>query len=323
MRADRLISIMMLLQTRGQMTAETLSQELAVSKRTIYRDIDALSASGVPIYADGGPGGGYALLDSYRTTLNGLTQEEIRALFLLITPESLSDLAINQALKSAVLKLTSALPPRLYDEPDFVRGRFYIDSSAWFQSSEPAPHLDHLQKAIWSDHIIEIKYRPSAGKPGWRRIAPLGLVAKSNIWYLAADTKNGRRVYRISRVLEIKETADQFQRDPSFDLHNFWHQWVQDYQLSLPTYAVTLRVAPSLFTLLPQIWGDQAQTALNNGAPDPDGWLVINFTFERRDEALARVLSLGSAVEVISPENLREAILTNADQTITLYARLE
>ncbi len=319
MRADRLISIVMLLQTRGQMTAESLAQELSVSKRTIYRDIDALSASGIPIYADGGPGGGYALLDSYRTTLNGLTQEEIRALFLLITPDSLAGLGIDQYLKSAVLKLTSALPARHYSQPDFIRGRFYIDPGGWFQSTEPVPHLDSLQQVVWSDRQIEIKYRPSSGETNWRRIAPLGLVAKSNIWYLVADTQRGRRVYRVARILEVKEPAETFQRDPAFDLTTFWKDWVQDYELGLPQYPVTIRISPDLFALLPLLWGEKIQTALDESSPDADGWRVIIFTFERFEEALARTLALGAAVEVLAPQELRTAVSSAAIDTAALY----
>lgn len=318
MRADRLISLVMLLQTLGKMTADALAQELSVSPRTIYRDIDALSASGVPIYADGGPSGGYALIDSYRTSLNGLTEDEIQALFLLITPDALADLGINEDLKSAVLKLTSALPARHYGQPEFVRSRFYIDPSGWFQSLEAPPHLKTLQEAVWSNHKLQITYRPSSAGVDERLIAPLALVAKNNIWYLVADTDRGRRVYRISRVLAVQETAGTFSRDPNFDLPGFWHAWVQEYESSLPQYVVTMRISPSLFETIPLLWGAQAQSTLAQGRRDAQGWSIINYTFERQEEALSRILSLGALVEVLAPQKLRSAVSKAASEITRL-----
>jgi predicted DNA-binding transcriptional regulator YafY len=321
MRADRLISLMMLLQTRGQMTAEVLAKELSVSKRTIYRDIDALSGAGVPIYADGGPGGGYALIDSYRTSLNGLNQEEIRSLFLLITPGPLSELGISQSLNTAILKLTSALPDRHYDQPDFVRRRFHLDSGGWFQSAERVPHLGTLQEAVWSDRQIQIfcRRRPD-GEVKRRLISPLGLVAKSNIWYLVADTEKGRRVYRVSRVEGVEWTSNYFTREPSLDLVDFWNKWVAEYEASLPQYPVTIRVGPDLISTLPYIWGEQIRSLLEQSAVDAQGWRTLNYTFERKEEAQARILGLGAAVEVLAPDELRTAVQEAAQKLAQLYS---
>lgn len=319
MRADRLISLMMLLQTRGQMTAESLALVLEVSKRTIYRDIDALSSAGVPIYADGGPGGGYALIDSYRTTLNGLNQEEIRSLFLLMTPGPFSDLGISPALNSAVLKLTSALPNRHYDQPDFVRRRFYLDAGGWFQRNEAVPHLKTIQEAVWSDRQILISYRPRVGEVGQRTLSPLGLVAKSNIWYLVADTDRGKRVYRVSRIETVEWTVNQFMREPSFELVDYWMKWVADYEASLPQYPVTLRIAPDVVSILPFIWGENVRIPLERSQSDANGWRILDYTFERMEEAEYRILGLGASVEVIAPDELRAAVLESAQQIVMQY----
>ena len=154
MRADRLLSLMMLLQTRGQMTAEELAAELEVSKRTIYRDIDALSIAGVPVYASGGPGGGYAVLDSYRTSLTGLNENEIRALFMLTIPGPISDLGVSQQLKAAILKMTSSFSDDHYEHADYLRQRLHLDAASWFQTDEPVPHLKTVQEAVWQDRQL-------------------------------------------------------------------------------------------------------------------------------------------------------------------------
>ena len=147
MRADRLISILMLLQARGKMTAGELAKELDVSERTIYRDVEALCISGVPLYAEHGPGGGLALLDSYRTNLTGMDEEELRALFMVFSlPGPLEPLGANLKLKSAMLKLSAALPGARRSDEEKVRQRFFLDWSWWFHSQEPVPHLTTIQR---------------------------------------------------------------------------------------------------------------------------------------------------------------------------------
>ncbi len=160
MRADRLISILMLLQSRGRMTARELAEELEVSERTIYRDVEALSGSGVPMYAEHGPGGGLALLDSYRTNLTGLNEDELRALFMMFSgPGALDKLGVHQDLKSALLKLSAALPGASRTDEEEVRNRFYLDWSWWFHHQEPVPHLAALQQALWEQHKVRLYAR--------------------------------------------------------------------------------------------------------------------------------------------------------------------
>ncbi len=303
------------------MTAEALAEKLEVSKRTIYRDIGALSGSGVPIYADGGPGGGYALLDSYRTTLNGLNQEEIRSLFLLMSPGPLADLGIDQTLQTAVLKLTSALPDRHYDQPEFVRQRFYLDAAGWFQVDEAVPHLDTIQEAVWSERAVNLSYRAPRGRLSVRIISPLGLVAKSGIWYVVASTGNGLRVYRISRITDVDWTDSEFERPSGFDLVQFWKDWAADYESSLPQYPVTLRVAPELVPTLPFIWGERVRTELPQFEADREGWRLLDYLFERKEEAEMRILGLGGLVEVVEPEELRTAVLKSAQDVVALYLK--
>ena len=225
MRADRLLSLMMLLQTRRQMTAEELAIELEVSKRTIYRDIDALSVAGVPVYANGGPGGGYALLDSYRTTLTGLNESEIQALFMLTIPSPISDLGVSQQLKAAILKLTSALTSDHLEHTDYFRQRLHLDAASWFQTDEPVPHLKAVQEAVWQDRQLILSYRRRNGTVSERTISPYGLVAKASYWYFLGQVPDGTmRTYRVLRMQEITLSETRFQRDLDFDLVGHWRE---------------------------------------------------------------------------------------------------
>ncbi|MEJ2736004.1 MAG: WYL domain-containing protein [Anaerolineae bacterium] len=242
MRADRLLSILMLLQTRGQMTAQQLSEEVEVSVRTIYRDLDALSAAGVPVYAERGPGGGCALLDSYRTTLTGLTQDEVHALFMLSIPAPLAELGVDQELRAALLKLAAALPDARRHDEVRARQRIHLDSEGWFETKEPVPHLQTIQQALWQDHRLHITYRlPREAQAGWL-IEPYGLVAKGNTWHLVCVRDGHMRVYRVSRVLDAAVMPETFERPASFNLAAFWRDWCAQVEENRPHYPVTVRV---------------------------------------------------------------------------------
>ena len=213
MRADRLLSLLMMLQARGRVTAETLAQELEVSVRTVYRDLDALSGAGVPVYAEKGPGGGIALLESYRTTLTGLTTEESRALFMLNIPAPLAQLGVSQELKTALLKLSAALPASRRAEEERARQRFHLDAVGWSQSLEPAPYLQLVQQALWNDRRLKLFYRTFFGTLIERVGEPLGLVAKASVWYLVYTEAEVRRVVRVADLLQVDADAYQYTRE--------------------------------------------------------------------------------------------------------------
>lgn len=184
MRADRLISLLLILQNRGKLTAQRLADLLETSERTIYRDVDSLSAAGVPIYAEKGPGGGIALLESYRTTLTGLTTEEARALFMLTVPAPLEQLGLSQDLNSALLKLSASLPPSHQLAEERTRQRFFLDAVPWSDQAEPAPFLHLVQQALWQDQSLRLIYRTFFNTQVEICAQPLGLVAKASVWYL-------------------------------------------------------------------------------------------------------------------------------------------
>ena len=321
MRADRLLSLMMLLQTQRQMTAEELADELEVSKRTIYRDIDALGIAGVPVYAIGGPGGGYALLDSYRTTLTGLNKDEIRALFMLTIPGPISDLGVSQQLRSAILKLTTSFAGDYNEHVDYLGQRLHLDAASWFQTDEPVLYLKTVQEAAWQDRQLLLSYRRRNGTVSERTISPYGLVAKASIWYLVAATDKGMRVYRVSRIESVQMTQTYFVRPQVFDLAKFWADWVIDYKASLPKYPVTLRIGPDLIPVLPYILGDDVRSLVEQAQPDSEGWRVVDYTFERIEEAQAYILGMGASVDVIAPKELRASVLKLALDVVAHYSR--
>ncbi len=321
MRADRLLSLMMLLQNRKQMTADKLADELEVSKRTIYRDIDALSVAGVPVYANGGPGGGYALLDNYRTSLTGLNKNEIRALFMLTIPSPISDLGVSQQLKAAILKLTSSIAEDYNEHANYLSQRLHLDATNWFKTKESAPHLKTVQEAVWKDSQLILSYRRRNGRVSECTISPYGLVAKASIWYLVAATEQGTRVYRVSRIEAAQITQTHFTRPQDFDLEEFWIGWVTDYKASLPKYPVTLCIGPDLAPALPYFLGNDVRALVEQAQPDSKGWRIIDYTFERIEEAQTYVLGMGASVDVIAPEELRNSVLKIATDIVVHYSR--
>jgi predicted DNA-binding transcriptional regulator YafY len=322
MRADRLLSLLMLLQTRGRMTAERLAEELEVSVRTIYRDIDALSAAGVPVYAERGPGGGCELIDSYRTSLTGLNEDEVRALFMLSVPAPLDELGVSQELRGALLKLAAALPAAHREDEERVRQRIHLDWSGWFEPEEPVPHLRTMQQAVWEDRKLHLTYRLQYGTQVEveRLVAPYGLVAKAGAWYLVYAREDHVRVHRVSRVSDARITDERFERPSSFDLGAFWKAWCAETEEGRPYYSVTVRVAPALVPFLPQYFGERIRDrTAQAGPPDDQGWITLTLPFETLQAARERILGLGSAVEVLEPQALRRSVVDFAAQIVAFY----
>src|SRR5512141_472415 len=226
MRADRLLSLLMLLQTRGQISAKDLADKLEVSERTIYRDVTALSASGVPVYASHGPGGGVRLIEEYRTTLTGLTPDETRALFMMNIPAPLVQLGMDEKFKGALLKLSASLPETHRADEERTRQRILLDSSWWFQSEQDVPCLQTIQQALWQDRRLRIKVRWEFFNTEFEQEAePYGLVAKANIWFLVYGRGGTPHVTRVSQIVEAEGTPEVFSRPLEFQLEAFWESW--------------------------------------------------------------------------------------------------
>jgi predicted DNA-binding transcriptional regulator YafY len=313
----------MLLQARGRMTAQELAQELEVSERTIYRDINALSVSGVPVYAESGPGGGCALLDSYRTNLTGLTADEARALFMLSIPAPLDQLGVTSELKAALRKLSAALPEARRRDEQRIRQRIYLDPVNGFQAEDAAPHLQAIYRAVWDDRMVAIMLRVQFGAflqtPIEQVIAPYGLVAKSGVWHIVAARDDQLRVYRAADVIAAQLLGETFTRRADFDLVEFWQNWCDRVEQNRPRYAVTLRLAAHFVPQAHHYLGEDVRAAIEQAALDEQGRAPIVVPFESLEEARARCLSLGYAVEVLEPEALRLSIIDHAEQICKMY----
>ncbi|MBN9391004.1 MAG: WYL domain-containing protein [Chloroflexi bacterium] len=323
MRADRLIALLMLLQTHGRMTALELAQRLEVSERTIYRDITALGVAGIPIITESGPGGGCSLVDSYRTNLTGLTEDETRALFMLSLPAPLSKLGVGHELQTALLKLSAALPVTRQPVGEQVHRRIYLDSTWWFQPEEPLPCLPALYQAVWEDRLVYleylVRYEPRGEVLLGQSVEPYGLVAKANVWYLVACQAGQMKVYRVSQVVTAHLKTEHFERSSSFDLPVFWKNWCAKFEQRRFHYPVTARVSPELLPELGRYFGNEIQSKINQAERDVGGWAILTLPFERLEDARNRLLGFGGAIEVLAPEALRKSIADFAFQIVKRY----
>jgi predicted DNA-binding transcriptional regulator YafY len=319
MRADRLLSILLLLQEHGRLTAGQLAEKLEVSVRTVYRDMEALGAAGVPIVAERGMGGGWELMGGYETDLTGLTQSEIRSLFLSGSSQHASDLGLHDAAEGALLKLFAAVPSAFRRDAEFVRRHIHIDAAGWRPSSESQPFLTALQDAIWQQCKIRLTYRRSDGTEVERLVDPLGLVAKRTIWYLVAAVGEDIRTYRVSRVTNVRATPLRADTPPGFDLATYWEQSSADFVAALPRYTVEIRADPEI---LPRLrYAGRFSRIEHVGEPDDEGWLPVTIRFETEDDARECLLGFGPTVEVLEPYSLRLEILRHAEETVRFYRR--
>jgi predicted DNA-binding transcriptional regulator YafY len=308
MRASRLVSLLLLLQTRGGMTAAELSRELEVSVRTIHRDVDALSASGVPIYAERGPHGGVRLVDGYRTRLTGMTGEEAEALFLSGLPGPAAELGLGTVVAAARLKVLAALPTELRARASRLVERFHLDAAAWFQADEPVRHLQALSEAVWESRRLKIRYN-RGDKTVDRVLEPIGLVLKAGVWYMVAVTDGQPRTYRGSRVSDATVLDERFERPKDFDLATFWAESSAAYERDTPRVEVTLRIAPSRVDNLRACVGSRVVDAAEIlDRPDPDGWRHYRLRLEWPYEAASQILAVGPDCEVLEPIDIRERV---------------
>ena len=322
MRADRLLSLLMLLQARGRMTAKELARELEVSRRTVYRDISALCISGVPIYSEAGRDGGYALLDSYRTSLTGLTENEVRALFSISIPESLSELDLGRELKAALLKLSAALPDAQRQDEAHARKRVFLDSSPWSQDTSPTPHLQTVYQAVWGDQRLFITFRlPFADVELEHLVSPYGLVSKAGVWYLVYE-RCGIRVQRVADFLDARLSPDGFERPRNFDLPTFWMEWRATRREMSAQYRATVRVSQEIVPRLERTFGKvvDEQIAASELSSDWD-WITLVLPFWSLESAREEILGFGGAMEVLGPLALRRSVEDFASQVVSLYQK--
>jgi predicted DNA-binding transcriptional regulator YafY len=313
MRADRLLSIIMLLQIRGRLTTQQLAEELGVSRRTILRDVDALSFAGVPVYAEGGHGGGIALDENYRTTLTGLQDREVRALFVANHAQVLDEVGLGEAAKSTLLKLLAVLPASQQPSVEHIRQRLLIDSAWWWRDAQPPPFWDRLQQAVYEDRCIQAVYERPSGETIERVLEPYSLIAKSSLWYLLAQHQGELHTYRVARFHHITLLDTHFQRRQDFDLTTYWQTHLQEFKEAVAEYRFTLRLHPDRLSFIRRLVPGRYHVA---ETPDTEGWLTIRFDLESMDLARMLVFGLGRQAEIVEPPELKEAVLSVAREII-------
>ncbi|HVX44400.1 MAG TPA: YafY family protein [Mycobacteriales bacterium] len=323
MRVARLISLVLLLQSRETMTATELARELEVSERTIYRDVAALSAAGIPVYADMGRTGGYRLVGGYRTRLTGLNRAEAEALFLSGLRGPAGDLGLAEAVTTAQLKVLAALPPALRDVSAQAGQRFHLDAPGWFRDGAPPPLLTELARATWQDECVGIRYRRFRSERDLlRTVAPYGLVLKGGgDWYLVAQVDQQFRTYRVDRMQEVRPTGDTFTRDPEFDLAAFWTASAARFLESMFVAEVGIRIRTESLHRLHSIIERPAVTqAIANAEPDGPDWMRTRLPVESPQVAYGQLLRLGPEVEVLDPPEVRERLATTGRRLAELYS---
>ncbi|MET4685258.1 helix-turn-helix transcriptional regulator [Brevundimonas faecalis] len=317
MRASRLLTILMTLQLQGRTTAQALADRLEVSRRTIYRDLDELSAAGVPIYADRGRAGGVALLDGFRTELTGLTIGETEALLLAGVPAAAADLGFAGEASAARIKLLAALPRDTATAARRVADRFHLDPLDWYRRPVTPDHLQTVSKCVWQDRRLEIHYQ-SWRRRGWTRIDPLGLVLKAGRWYLMARAGLKIRAYRLENLIEARPLDETFERPEPFDLASAWRISVQTFEAERLRLPAVLRAAPSAFDRLSHI--DQAMAeALLTAPVEADGRRRAQVMIESIERAADLLIGFADEIEVVAPEDLREALRRRARTILQMY----
>lgn len=320
MRASRLVQLLLTLQARGRVTAAVLADELEVSERTIHRDVDALSAAGVPIYAERGPHGGIQLVDGYRTRLTGLTGDEAEALFLSGIPGPAAELGLGTVVAAARLKVLASLPAELRARASRLVERFHLDASGWFQAGETVPNLGAMADAVWESRQMRIRYRRGEGAIE-RVVNPLGLVLKAGIWYVVAAADDQVRTYRVRRILEAVPTGETFARPADFDLAQHWTESIAAYEGSTPTISVTIRVDPAALGHLADLVGERTlRRAERLEWPDAEGWYRIRMTVDWPDEVPGRLVAMGGAIEIVEPAEVRERAVEIARRVVDRHA---
>lgn len=316
MRADRLLSILTMLQTHGTLTAGELAQELEVTERTIYRDVIALSAVGVPINTIKGPGGGIGLVEEFRSGLIGLKPNEVQALFMLEIPHTLEQLGVGETIRKAFLKLSATLPDSQKKTKKKTHPKIMLDALDWNQTQEAVPWLKTCQEALQQNRMLEIIYRSEFNTNLEIVAAPLGLVAKSQCWYLVILRGGHYRTLQVSRIRSARIRNQSFEYPHDFDLATYWKKWCNEQKENHRGYQVQVRVTATLAKILSE---QRPATLMTPPMQDLDPWQNLILEYESFEEARRFVLSYGGAIEVLEPLALRRSVQDFARQILLMY----
>ena len=328
MKSGRLLEMLLLLQVRGQLTAGELAERLEVSPRTVYRDAEALSSAGVPIYAERGRAGGIRLLSGYRTDVTGLTRDEARALFVLTTGGAQEDLGLGAAARSAILKVMRAVPEPFRPAATATSQRILVDPARWMRSPDPVGQLGVLQAAVFTGRRLRLRYRSSGQRSASDRVVdPYGLVCKAGVWYLVADQDGEPRLFRVSRVASAVADEAPVQRRDGVELAEVWgllRQQVEERSAGVPVVVRVRRERLDMFRRicaanLAEGDGDGAGEGAGGGGDADPEWAVVGMRFAAVPAART-LLSFGDDVEVVSPAEVRADLATVAAAVAARYA---
>ncbi|MDH6283665.1 helix-turn-helix transcriptional regulator [Prescottella agglutinans] len=306
MRADRLLSLVLLLRNRGRMSASALARELEVSTRTVLRDVEALSAAGIPVYAERGRDGGFALLPGFTTDLTGLTVEEAKALLAAGAAATPAALGMAPAFASAMRKVLAAMPDAHRTAATRVAERVLVRQGGWFTDPRHEEHLGLIQQVVFAGRRLRLRYAARDGESRWRTVDPIGLVNAGGRWYLVATHRGSERTYRLSRVQDVQELDEQARRDPVVDLAGIWDRRRSEFRALHETVAATVRVrAERREDLLGSVLSAASETRA-------DGWVTVEVEFGDAAHAGSVLWMLGDDAELLGPETLREGIRLRA-----------
>jgi predicted DNA-binding transcriptional regulator YafY len=308
MKADRLLSIVLLLQARGRLTGRQLAGELEVSARTVHRDMEALSAAGVPVFALRGALGGWQLEEGWRMQVPGLDASELRAL-LMAQPRVVGDGGLAVAAERALGKLLASLPHALREQAASMRQRLHVDTSGWRGATENLAMLPVVQDAVSRDRKLAFRYWRAGREAVERAVDPLGLVAKGSAWYLVARTPDGMRTYRVSRMDHVRLLDTPSERPAGFDLGDYWRTSWRRFEETLPSYPATLCLEPRAARWVQMSRPASAVAVEGTGA---DGWVTLRVQFDYEEEAAFYALGLGPRCRVLAPDALRDRVVAEA-----------
>jgi predicted DNA-binding transcriptional regulator YafY len=319
MRGRRLLSIQMLLQTRGRMSASALAAELEVSVRTLYRDVDELSAAGVPIYAERGRAGGFQLMDGWKTSLTGLTPSESQAVFLSGLAGPAAQLGLGPDVKAAKLKLLAALPSTWRDQSQRISSRLHLDPVDWYRECDPVPQLTVVAGAVWGEQRLSMRYE-SWKASSVREVSPLGLVLKAGTWYLVAVQGDETRTFRVSNIHAARALPERVRRPRKFELATYWNESIQRFERELYQGKATLLATPAGLKGLSHLGSALAKAvAVAPRSARRDGRVRIHIPIESIEHATGQLLRLSPDIEVMAPADLRASLVQRVGEVARLY----
>jgi len=334
MRADRLLQILAMLQSRGRLTTREIAETLEISDRTVHRDMEALAQAGIPVYAERGSKGGWTLSEGYRNRITGMTSAEIRSLLLLHSSSVVKDLGLNEQANAAFGKLLSALPAAVRQDAEYVRERIHVDGAGWHADRRAGPSsvaaqaslLRIVQEAVWEQRKLRLRYRGWEADAETERVAlPLGLVAKTSVWYLVAAVdkpaepfaeEEDVRTYRLSRLQDVHALEETFARPEGFELAAYWERSTERFKSRLPRYPARVRISRAKWEAFSK---ERYVVLLSGSAAGAEETIEAEAEFQTLESAVEILLKYGRHAEALEPDALRAAVLEECRATASLY----